>query len=102
MGRGRGRGGGKRPWANEHRELDAGWLRSVPHSENGPGGLTYQVRQVGGGVKTYTCPGCLRAIPVGVPHVVAWPEAAPFGTPQGLDARRHWHTECWRRRLRPS
>lgn len=102
MGRGRGRGGGKRPWANEHRELDAGWLRSVPHSETGPGGLTYQVRQVGGGVKIYTCPGCLREIPVGVPHVVAWPEVAPFGMPQGLDARRHWHSECWRRRLRPS
>lgn len=79
-----------------------GRLRSVPHTETGPDGLDYQVRDVVGGAKTYTCPGCLQVIPVGLPHVVAWPEEAPFGMPQGVDARRHWHSQCWHRRLRPS
>ncbi|HEV7207338.1 MAG TPA: hypothetical protein VGN54_01220 [Mycobacteriales bacterium] len=43
--------------------------------------------------KAYRCPGCDHEIPVGQPHVVAWP----------LDAvhdRRHWHTACWRRAAR--
>jgi hypothetical protein len=34
--------------------------------------------------------------------VVVWPEEAAFGVPTGVEARRHWHTACWRRGLRPS
>jgi|GEM_PF-1610493 len=67
----------------------------------GPDGGDYQVRRLPGSAKEYTCPACLRPIPAGTAHVVAWPEEAPFGLPQGVEGRRHWHSECWRRGLRP-
>ena len=76
-------------------------LASVPRTERGPDGGDYQVRRLPGSAKEYTCPACLRPIPAGTAHVVAWPEEAPFGLPQGVDGRRHWHSECWRRGLRP-
>ena len=76
-------------------------LASVPRMERGPDGGDYQVRRLPGSEKEYTCPACLRPIPAGTAHVVAWPEEAPFGLPQGVEARRHWHLECWRRGLRP-
>ena len=76
-------------------------LASVPRTERGPDGGDYQVRRLPGSAKEYTCPACLRPIPAGTAHVVAWPEEAPFGLPQGVEARRHWHLECWRRGLRP-
>ncbi|WP_076466158.1 hypothetical protein [Actinomyces mediterranea] len=77
-------------------------LASMPRSERGPDGSTYQVRRLRSAEKEYTCPGCLRPIPTGSPHVVAWPDESAFGMPQGVEARRHWHSECWRRGLRPS
>lgn len=98
----RSRGSRKRPWADPHRDLDLERLGTVPRTETGPDGADYQVQYVGAARKQYVCPGCLRPISVGSPHVVAWPEEAPFGARQGVDARRHWHQECWRRRLRPS
>lgn len=97
-----GRPSRKRPWAVQHRELDMGRLASVPHTETGPDGRPHQVRHVRGSEKTYTCPGCLQVVPAWTGHVVTWPEEAPFGMPQGLDGRRHWHSECWRRGLRPT
>ena len=78
-----------------------GALASMPRTEAGPDGSDYQVRHLPGAAKQYVCPGCLREIPVGAAHVVAWPEEAAFGLPQGVEARRHWHSECWRRGLRP-
>lgn len=47
-------------------------------------------------LKAYTCPGCSNAIPVGMPHVVAWPEAPGPGSGSGVEERRHWHRHCWR------
>ena len=44
-------------------------------------------------VKAYRCPGCDHEVPVGVAHVVAWPEGAP-------QDRRHWHSPCWAARHR--
>ena len=64
-------------------------LASVPRTERGPDGGDYQVRRLPSAAKEYTCPACLRPIPRGTAHVVAWPEEAPFGLPQGVDARRH-------------
>lgn len=96
-----GRRSSKRPWGQEHRALDLGRLGSVPRSERGFDGGDYQVQRVRGSAKTYTCPACLQMVPAHTPHIVAWPEEAPFGRPYGVDARRHWHTACWNRRLRP-
>ena len=76
-------------------------LASVPRTERGPDGGDYQVRHLPSAAKEYTCPACLRPIPVGTAHVVAWPEEAPFGLPHGVEGRRHWHSECWLRGLRP-
>lgn len=58
------------------------------------------VRTVAGAraIKTYTCPGCMRTITVGTPHVVAWPyEPGPFSE-TAIEERRHWHTGCWERK----
>ena len=46
-----------------------------------------------GGQKAYRCPGCDHEVRAGVWHLVVVPGG-------DVDARRHWHTECWRRELR--
>ena len=52
----------------------------------------YEVRHVGG-QKAYRCPGCDHTIRAGLWHLVVVPDG-------DVDARRHWHTECWRSELR--
>jgi hypothetical protein len=52
----------------------------------------YDVRRVTGD-KEYRCPGCDHVVRRGVWHLVIVPAG-------DADARRHWHTECWRRELR--
>ncbi|HMA46419.1 MAG TPA: hypothetical protein VKP11_04350 [Frankiaceae bacterium] len=44
--------------------------------------------------KAYRCPGCQQEIRPATPHVVTWPAGQ-------VDERRHWHTTCWRRGVRP-
>jgi len=58
------------------------------------------VRTVAGGqaTKPYRCPGCDQLIPPGTAHLVVWPDDAGWLTESPLEARRHWHTSCWRRR----
>ena len=51
----------------------------------------FDVRHVGG-EKEYRCPGCDHEVRAGIWHLVVVPQDDP-------DARRHWHTECWRREL---
>ena len=97
----RGRRSRKRPWDEHHRDLDMGSLASMPRTQSGPDGREYRVQRLSSSAKAYTCPACARPIPLGTAHVVAWPLEAPYGLPEGVDARRHWHSECWRRGLRP-
>ena len=52
----------------------------------------YDVRAVGG-QKAFRCPGCDHEVRAGIMHLVVVPQ-------DDVDARRHWHTECWRRELR--
>jgi len=54
----------------------------------------YDVRQVAGD-KDYRCPGCDHLVRAGSWHLVVVPQ-------DDTDARRHWHTECWRKELRRS
>ncbi|WP_448759654.1 hypothetical protein [Actinomyces oricola] len=89
----------KRPYRDGHIPLDMGRLRSLPRTQAGPGGAEFTVRQVRGGQKTYTCPGCNRTIPPGTPHIVAWSTESLFGADRGLEERRHWHSSCWQRGL---
>jgi hypothetical protein len=67
------------------------------HTESWPDG-EWVVRPVSGAatVKAYRCPGCDQEIVPGTPHVVAWPADRVVG----VDERRHWHTACWRYRMR--
>lgn len=60
-------------------------------------GVDYTVQPVSerSATKVYTCPGCSRAIAVGVAHVVTWRSDSVMGEQAGLDARRHWHSHCW-------
>lgn len=76
-------------------------MSGVPISETGPGGEPYQVQRLSGGQKIYRCPGCDHEIAVGTSHVVAWPEEGSGLWVRGVQARRHWHTNCWNRKLRP-
>jgi hypothetical protein len=73
--------------------LLAGWKRT----ERRRTGL-WNVQPVGGGrgEKAYTCPGCGRDIAPGTPHLVAWRADGPLGDTSDLEARRHWHTHCWK------
>jgi hypothetical protein len=48
--------------------------------------------------KAYRCPGCDHEIRPATPHLVVWPVEPMVGV--GLDARRHWHTACWKARHR--
>ena len=52
----------------------------------------YDVRSVGG-QKEYRCPGCDHVVRAGTWHLVVVPQ-------DDVDARRHWHAECWKRELR--
>jgi hypothetical protein len=52
----------------------------------------YDVRHVGG-EKAYRCPGCDHLVAAGTWHLVVVPQ-------DHVEARRHWHTECWRKELR--
>ena len=71
-----------------------------------PQGATTEVRrgrewvvqpiQASGALKPYRCPGCGGEIPPGIAHVVAWRADGVLGPAADLDARRHWHTACWR------
>ena len=60
----------------------------------------YVVRTVAGAnaQKPYRCPGCSQTIPVGLPHLVAWPYEPDIFSGSGVEQRRHWHKSCWERR----
>lgn len=91
----------KRPWAQEHPELDLDRVRGGSRTESGPDGA-WTVRTVGAAAatKSYLCPGCRQEIPVGTAHLVTWQQDSLLGEQAALEARRHWHTGCWRARDR--
>ena len=91
------RHGGSRKYSRAHTPLSASAINRLPHTEVGPDGFDYHVQYLGPATKTFTCPGCVQTITVGQNHVVAWPLEASFGHEQGVSARRHWHTACWKR-----
>lgn len=62
------------------------------------GGWVVQPIADGRSEKTYVCPGCHRAIPVGVSHIVSWPQVPQLAFASPVEERRHWHTSCWTRR----
>jgi hypothetical protein len=63
-------------------------------------GEEWMVRPVTGSASTkpYRCPGCDQQIRPATPHLVVWPVEPMVG--EGLEARRHWHTACWKARHR--
>ncbi len=86
----------RRPYSEPHRELDSSTVfRGSARTETGRDGLSWTVRTVSGGEKSYTCPGCHQSIGPGVEHVVAWTDEHLFGHEAGLAERRHWHSRCW-------
>lgn len=91
----------KRPYGDPHPELN---LDALSHGgarvESSASGARWNVRNVRGSQKTYTCPGCQQPIAPQVHHVVAWQEDNIFGADMALADRRHWHTACWRARDR--
>ncbi|WP_196373619.1 hypothetical protein [Actinomyces sp. zg-332] len=90
----------KRPYG-KHVELDYSRLRYVESVQTGNDGASYNVRHINSSPKTYICPGCLQDILPGVSHIVAWETDHFFGADRAAQERRHWHSNCWKRGLRP-
>lgn len=61
----------------------------------------WNVRRLTGSssAKPYTCPACVRLIHPGTPHVLVWPVEKSLLSASAIEERRHWHQDCWRRRL---
>lgn len=93
-----GRRSGKRPWTQEHPELDLGRVRGGRRTESTADGRWVVQRVTGEAGRTYSCPGCRQDVVAGTPHVVAWPEDDLLR--DGVAGRRHWHTACWENRAR--
>ena len=70
-----------------------GWRRTEVRR-----GREWNVQPVGeaSAVKSYTCPGCGGVIAPGVAHLVVWRADGVTGDAADLEARRHWHSGCWR------
>ena len=94
-----GRRSAKRPWAQEHPELDPDRLRGGRRVETAGDG-EWTVQSVRGGEKTYLCPGCRQDIAPGTAHVVTWSNDSLLGAQAAVESRRHWHSACWRTRGR--
>ena len=94
-----GRRSAKRPWAAEHPELDLDRVRGGRRTERAGDG-EWTVVSVGGGEKSYVCPGCRQDVAPGTAHVVAWANDSLLGADAALADRRHWHTACWQNRAR--
>ncbi|MEV8637069.1 ATP/GTP-binding protein [Streptosporangium sp. NPDC051023] len=73
-----------------------GSVPGVDQVEEWPDGDWHVRRVTGSGAdKVYRCPGCDQEIRSGLPHLVSWPAWSG-----GEEERRHWHTVCWRNRVR--
>lgn len=96
-----GRRSSKRPWSQEHAELDLDRARGGRRVESSADGdWTVVTVSAPAATKTYRCPGCRQDIPPGTAHVVAWANDSLLGVDVALEDRRHWHTACWQRRGR--
>jgi hypothetical protein len=95
-----GRAGGPGAKGGPHPDLDLERARSgFARRESAPDG-DWMVRAITASraEKSYTCPGCFRAVPPGVAHLVVWSQDHIFGEAAGLAERRHWHSNCWNSR----
>jgi hypothetical protein len=92
-----GRRSNKRPYGKPHEEFDADRaLGGAARVETGPRGEQYYVATPRPTDKTYICPGCNREIAGETQHIVAWPVEHILGEDAAAQARRHWHSGCWR------
>ncbi|WP_166983851.1 hypothetical protein [Paramicrobacterium fandaimingii] len=73
--------------------LLSGWKRTEMRR-----GVAWNVQPVSAAraLKEYSCPGCGGVVVTGVAHLVAWRADGVLGDSSDLDARRHWHSHCWR------
>ncbi|WP_314501978.1 hypothetical protein [uncultured Microbacterium sp.] len=73
--------------------LLSGWRRTETRR-----GIEWSVQPVSAAqaVKSYTCPGCGRAVAPATAHVVVWRADGVLGDQADLSGRRHWHSHCWR------
>lgn len=78
------------------RPLSSGAHARLEHRSDGE--WMVQTQPADAATKTYTCPGCNRAVSPGTAHVVTWPRQASIGSTSAVEERRHWHTSCWQRR----
>jgi hypothetical protein len=62
------------------------------------GGRSWHVQPIAAtqALKPYRCPGCGGVVDEGIAHLVVWRADGVLGDQADLEARRHWHTACWR------
>ncbi|GAB3389393.1 hypothetical protein GCM10027568_11580 [Humibacter soli] len=87
------RGASRDDESDDLSRLMSGWRRTESRR-----GREWNVQPVSASaaVKSYTCPGCGGVIEPGVAHLVIWRADGVLGDAADLQARRHWHTACWR------
>jgi hypothetical protein len=61
-------------------------------------GSTWTVQPISeaNALKSYSCPGCLGTIDPGIAHVAVWRQDGILGDNADIEARRHWHSHCWK------
>jgi hypothetical protein len=87
------RGPAREPQSDGLERMLDGWRRTELRR-----GREWNVQPVSAAsaVKSYTCPGCGGVIGPGTAHLVVWRADGVLGDAADLQARRHWHTACWR------
>ena len=87
-------------WQRPVRDLSAGFSTRRRVDDDRDGEWIVQETRGSTSGKTYVCPGCGQSLPASAPHTIAWRESAAYGIGTGPEARRHWHTHCFRGRRR--
>ncbi|HEY3438601.1 MAG TPA: hypothetical protein VGK35_13015 [Actinotalea sp.] len=97
----RSRRSAKRPWGQEHPDLDVERALGGRRTEtSADGDWVVQSVPAGSSTKVYRCPGCQQEVTAGTAHLVAWATDSLLGADAAVSDRRHWHTACWRSRGR--
>jgi hypothetical protein len=83
---------------DEYEEIDAGRILGGFRRTEDKRGQSWTVQPISEAraVKEYTCPGCHTVIAEGVAHLAVWRNDGIMGESVDVEARRHWHTHCWR------
>jgi hypothetical protein len=79
---------------DQPRTLNVRYARASARTET-KRGHRFEVRKCAESRSTYVCAGCQRIIPIGTITFAVIDLDHILGVEAGIDARRHWHLDCW-------